>query len=117
MEVVTMTRMHREKYTFWVTWSDEERAFIGRVAEYPSIASVEDTAERAYRVVRQITDEMYPHERSINPLRFPSPSIMIWPSQELYRRIAEEAGENGITLNALINEKLAHRSLSILLGT
>jgi hypothetical protein len=103
--------MHREfpaeKYSFWVRWSDEERAFIGRVAEFPSIASVEDSEERAYRVVRQITDEMYPHERSINPLRFPSPSITIWPSHELYRSVAEEARENGIALSALICEKLA----------
>lgn len=51
------------KYTYCVFWSEEDQAFVGTVAEFPSLAVVEDWQEEAFKgiveAVNFILEDMF----------------------------------------------------------
>ena len=58
-----------DKYEYKVRWSEEDKAFIGRVAEFPSLAAHGDTPEAALKeiqfVVSAVLDDL--EERGETP--------------------------------------------------
>src|SRR5688572_5494793 len=104
-----------EEYSYNVSWSDEDRAFIGRVTEFPSLAAHGSTQEKALReirsAVRLVLEDLAAEGEDIPiPLgkREYSGRLNLRMSRELHRRLAAESAAQGISLNTLINTKLAH---------
>lgn len=44
-------------YTYRVTWSDEDREYVGLCAEFPSLSWLADTQEEALRGIRKVVAE------------------------------------------------------------
>ena len=103
-----------EDYSYTVAWSDEDDAFISRVSEFPSLAAHGKTQEKALKelrgVVRFVLEDLTENREPIpEPLgkRNYSGKLNLRMSKELHRRLALESTTQGISLNALINTKLA----------
>lgn len=45
-----------EDYSYSVTWSEEDDAFIGRVVEFPSLAAHGDSQEEALREIHTVVE-------------------------------------------------------------
>lgn len=103
-----------EHYSYSVTWSDEDAAFIGRVLEFPSLSAHGATQEKALHEIRTVLEYVLDdlaaeRQHTPEPLgkRRYSGKLNLRMSQELHRRLALESSTQGVSLNALINTKLA----------
>jgi predicted HicB family RNase H-like nuclease len=105
-----------EEYSYTVAWSDDDSAFIGRVSEFPSLAAHGSTQEKALREIRNVVgyvlDDLAAEKEPMpEPLgkRSYSGKLNVRMSKELHRRLALESKTQGISLNTLINTKLARQ--------
>ena len=103
-----------EEYSYTVTWSEDDEVFIGRVAEFPSLAAHGTSQEKALgeirSVVRFVLEELAEGKEPIpQPLgsRRYSGKLNLRMSKELHRRLALESSVQGVSLNTLINTKLS----------
>lgn len=105
--------MNFEQYLYSVGWSEEDEAFIARVAEFPSLAAHGDTQEDALReikeVVRFVLSDLKESKEPIpEPLgkRSFSGRLVLRMPEYLHRKLALEASQQGVSLNQLLNLKL-----------
>jgi predicted HicB family RNase H-like nuclease len=102
-----------EDYHYTVAWSDEDEAFIGRVAEFPSLAAHGDTLASALQeiifVVEGALEDLEESGESM-PVPFSrrtySGRINVRMPEHLHRQLAIEAKQKGVSLNRWINTKL-----------
>ncbi|HMS11152.1 MAG TPA: toxin-antitoxin system HicB family antitoxin [Pyrinomonadaceae bacterium] len=103
-----------EDYAYSVVWSEEDAAFIGRVAEFGSLAAHGSTQEKALKEIRKVV-ELVIAEMSESGEKIPEPiskrsfsgKLNLRMPQQLHRRLSLEAEREGISLNQWINAKLA----------
>lgn len=103
-----------EDYLYSVVWSADDKAFIGRVLEFPSLAAHGNTQEKALREIRSVVryaleDLADSRELAPEPLskrRF-SGTLNLRMPKHLHRQLAIEAAQEGVSLNHWINTKLA----------
>jgi predicted RNase H-like HicB family nuclease len=103
----------REQYLYSVGWSEEDKAFVSRVAEFPSLAAHGDTQEEALRELKDVVgfvlnDLKESGEQIPEPFgkrTFSGKLVLRMPSY-LHRKLALEASQQGISLNQLLNLKL-----------
>ena len=104
----------REDYSYSVMWSEADAAFIGRVMEFPSLAAHGSTQEKALREIRIVVGYVLA-DMAENGETVPVPiskrsysgKLNVRMSAELHRRLSIESESQGVSLNALINLKLA----------
>ena len=48
----------RDKYTYRVTWSEDDNEYVGLCAEFPSISWLSDTPEKALKGIRKLLTEI-----------------------------------------------------------
>ena len=103
-----------DKYTYRVTWSEEDGEFVGLCAEFASLSwlagghgealegirsvvkdCIEDMAERGEDIPRPIATRQY------------SGKFMVRVPPEVHRHLATEAAESGVSLNRIASAKLA----------
>lgn len=111
--------MKARDYTYSVAWSDEDKVFIGRVVEFPSVTAHGRTPEAALReimaVVGDCITEMQeasePVPEPIGRRKYSGKFVLRLPVS-LHRDLALEAAREGVSLNQLIALKLrqAHGS-------
>lgn len=106
-----------EQYLYSVGWSEEDAAFVARVAEFSSLAAHGDTLENALREIKTVvgfvlqdleeTGEFVPEpfgKRSF------SGRLVLRMPEYLHRKLALESMQEGISLNQLLNLKLEAKS-------
>ena len=105
--------MNFEQYLYSVGWSEEDDAYIARVAEFQSLAAHGDTQEDALReikdVVRFVLSDLKKNKEPIpEPLgkRSFSGRLVLRMPEYLHRKLALEASQQGVSLNQLLNLKL-----------
>lgn len=110
----TVPAFRREDYSYSVMWSEADKVFVSRVMEFPSLAAHGSTQEKALREIRVVVgyvlQDMTENDETIPvPLgkRKYSGNLNLRMSTELHRRLALESEQQGVSLNALINLKLA----------
>lgn len=110
----TSIRYRAEEYSYNVAWSEDDKAFVGRVDEFPSLAAHGSTQERALREIRTVVghvlDDLAENREPIPvPLskREYSGRLNVRMARELHRRLALESERQGVSLNNWINTKLA----------
>jgi predicted HicB family RNase H-like nuclease len=110
----TSIRYRAEEYSYNVAWSEADKAFVGRVDEFPSLAAHGSTQERALREIRAVVghvlDDLAENREPIPvPLskREYSGRLNVRMARELHRRLALESERQGVSLNNWINTKLA----------
>ena len=103
-----------EEYGFSVVWSEDDKAFIGRVDEFPSLAAHGSTQEKALRETRNVVQfvlEDLPAAGEPFPVplsrRSFSGKLNVRMPKTLHRRLAAESEREGVSLNNWINTKLA----------
>lgn len=103
-----------KEYSYTVTWSEEDGVFIGRVAEFPSLAAHGRTQEKALAEIRTVVEYVLDDLReSGEPIPEPlgkrtySGRLNLRLSKDLHRRLALESSAQGVSLNSWINTKLA----------
>lgn len=107
-------RVRAEEYSYTVAWSEDDGVFIARVSEFPSLAAHGKTQEKALREIRGVVEfVLEDHEAGKEPIPEPfgkrqfSGKLNLRMSKELHRRLALESTTQGVSLNSLINTKLA----------
>ena len=103
-----------DRYTYRVTWSEEDQEYVGLCAEFPSLSWLESTPEKALQGIRvlvnKITTEMkrskeaVPEPISTRPF---SGKFVVRVPPEVHRMLAIQAAESGVSLNRLVSSKLS----------
>ncbi|MGV6850721.1 MAG: type II toxin-antitoxin system HicB family antitoxin [bacterium] len=104
-----------DKYTYRVTWSEEDDEFVGLCSEFPSLSWLAGSTEKALKgiraVVKECIDDMKKNGEDIpSPfsIRHYSGKFMVRIPPEVHRHLATEAAESGVSLNRIASAKLAH---------
>ncbi|MFH1906590.1 MAG: toxin-antitoxin system HicB family antitoxin [Chloroflexota bacterium] len=105
--------LQNDRYTYRVTWSEEDNEYVGLCAEFPSLSWLEPSPEEALKGIRQTVAQVAADlEKSGEPVPEPiavkkySGKFMVRIPPELHRRLAIEAAESGVSLNRLASDKL-----------
>ena len=102
------------RYTYRLTWSDEDGEHVGLCAEFPSLSWLDSSAEKALRGIRKLVKETLVNmaksgERPPEPLALKNYSgkFMVRVPPDIHRMLALQAAESGVSLNRLISSKLS----------
>ena len=103
-----------DKYTYRVTWSEDDSEFAGLCAEFPSLSWLADTPEKALRGIRKlVADVLLDMDKTGEPIPEPiackhfSGKFMVRVPPEIHRKLAIQAAESGISLNRVASSKLS----------
>ncbi len=103
-----------DRYTYRVTWSDEDNQCVGLCAEFPSLSWLDTTPEKALRGIRKVVAEVVA-DMQANGEAVPEPisqrrysgKFMVRVPPEVHRKLAIEAAEEDVSLNRLVSAKLS----------
>jgi predicted HicB family RNase H-like nuclease len=103
-----------DKYTYRVTWSEEDNEYIGLCAEFPSLSWLANTQKAALAgirdVVRQVIRDIQSTGEPIpQPLatRHYSGKFTVRIPPDVHRKLQIQAAESNISINRLISAKLS----------
>jgi predicted HicB family RNase H-like nuclease len=103
-----------EHYVYRVFWSGEDEAFVGTVAELPSLSWVADTQLAAFegiqRLAAEVVEDLIADGQSAPEAisdRTYSGKFQVRLTPEQHRRLAADAAEQNVSLNRLIASRLA----------
>jgi predicted HicB family RNase H-like nuclease len=103
-----------DRYTYRVTWSEEDGEHVGLCAEFPSLSWLENTPEKALSGIRKLVKESIVDMRKNREVA-PEPistkafsgKFMVRIPPQTHRTLAIQAAESGISLNRLVSSKLS----------
>ena len=103
-----------DRYTYRVTWSEEDQEYVGLCVEFPSISWLEESQEKALQGIRKLVaetivdlkrnKETVPEAISARPY---SGKFMVRVPPEVHRMLAIKAAESGVSMNRLVSSKLS----------
>ena len=110
-----MSRGKNDRYTYRVTWSEEDKQHVGLCAEFPSLSWLAASPEAALRGIRAVVADVVKDMRAggesvpepLSTRRF-SGKFMIRVPPDIHQQLAVEAAEAGVSLNRLASAKLSH---------
>jgi len=102
-----------EHYLYSVGWSEEDKAFVARAAEFVSLAAHGDTQEEALREIKNVVgfvledliESKEPIPQPFGKRSFSGKLVLRMP-EYMHRQLVLEATQQGISLNQLLNLKL-----------
>lgn len=105
------------KYTYRVSWSEEDAEFVGTCVEFPSLSWLDERPETALGGIMRMVDEVV-RDMQVAGETPPEPlatkqfsgrfSARVGP--ELHRRLTIRAAEAGFSLQRYVREKLGEVS-------
>jgi predicted HicB family RNase H-like nuclease len=103
-----------DRFTYRVTWSEEDNEHVGLCAEFPSLSWLAKDPEAALRgirkVVREVIEDMEKEGEAVpDPIslkRYSGRFVVRIPPQ-VHKKLAIEAAEAGVSLNRLASSKLS----------
>ena len=103
-----------DRYTYRVTWSEEDQEYVGLCAEFSSLSWLQNDPEKALAGIRKLVkDTVEDFLKNKEPVPEPisarkySGKFMVRVPPETHRLLATQAAESGVSLNRLIASKLA----------
>ena len=104
-----------DKYTYRVTWSEDDAEYVGLCAEFPSLSWLADTPEAALKGIRKVVNAVIA-DMLANGESVPAPiatkhfsgKFMVRVPPDVHRQLAIQAAEAGVSLNRLASAKLSH---------
>jgi len=103
-----------DEYQFIVEWEPDDRVFVARVTEFPSLAAHGESQEEALHEIHDLVGAVVADlNANGEPVPVPlssrqySGKLNLRMPPDLHRRLAHEAERSGISLNQWINMKLA----------
>ncbi len=108
--------LNNDRYTYRVTWSEEDSEYVGLCVEFPSLSWLASAPEGALEGIRRVvagvvadlqaTGEPVPEPISIRQY---SGRFMVRVPPEIHRQLVLEAAESGVSLNRLVSAKLCQQ--------
>jgi len=102
-----------DRYSYRITWSEDDREFVGLCIEFPSLSWLAKTPEAVLAGIRRIVKKAVQDMESLGesppaPLsgRSYSGKFVVRIPPEVHRALAIKAAEEGISLNRLVSAKL-----------
>lgn len=103
-----------DHYTYRITWSEDDKEYVGLCAEFPSLSWLAETPESAFKGIRNLIGEVITDMKS-NKEQIPEPiaakrysgKFMVRVPPEVHRDLAIQAAEAGVSLNRLASSKLS----------
>jgi len=102
-----------DHYTYRVTWSEEDKEYIGLCIEFPSLSWLDKTPETALKGIREtVSDVIDDIKKNREEIPVPiankhfSGKFMVRVPPEVHRHLALEAAEAGVSLNRIASTKL-----------
>ena len=106
--------MKKDKFTYRVTWSEDDNEYAGLCAEFPSLSWLAKTPESALKGIRKVVigvmrdmhskGEVIPEPISS---RHFSGKFMVRVPPQVHQKLAIQAAEFGVSLNRLASAKLS----------
>ncbi len=103
-----------DKYTYRVTWSEEDSEYVGLCSEFQSLSWLAQTPEAALRGVSKLVHEVVEDmQKNGEPVPEPiatkhfSGKFMIRVPPEVHRQLTIQSLESGVSLNRLASAKLS----------
>ena len=104
-----------DKYTYRVTWSDEDQEFVGQCAEFSKLSWLAPNLEAALKGIRAVVEDAV-EDMINNNEDIPKPiatrqysgKFMVRVPPDVHRQLATQAAESGVSLNRIASAKLAH---------
>ena len=106
--------LKNDRYTYRVTWSEDDNEYVGLCAEFNSLSWLAKTPESALKGIRKVVSDVV-KDMQDNGETIPEPisckrysgKFMVRVPPEVHRKIAIQAAENGVSLNRLVSSKLS----------
>lgn len=106
--------LDNDRYTYRVTWSEDDQEHVGLCAEFPSLSWLAPTPEVALNGIRQLVSDIVadmqasgePAPEPIATRRYTGKFVVRVPP-EVHRRLVLEAAEAGVSLNRVVSAKLS----------
>ena len=102
-----------DRFTYRVTWSEEDGEYVGLCAEFPSLSWLADTQEAAFRGINDVvSDVILDMESNNEPIPEPlsikrySGKFMVRIPTHIHRKLAIEAAESRVSFNRYVSAKL-----------
>jgi len=102
-----------DRYTYRVTWSEDDHEYLGLCAEFPSMSWLARTPEAALKGIRKVVAEVVRDMvESGEPVPEPiasrhySGKFLVRVPPDVHRKLALQAAEAGVSLNRLASSKL-----------
>ena len=106
--------LDKDRYTYRVTWSEDDQEHVGLCAEFPSLSWLAPTPEAALNGIRQLVSDVVADMQASGEL-VPEPiatrrytgKFVVRVPPEVHRRLVLEAAEAGVSLNRVVSAKLS----------
>jgi predicted HicB family RNase H-like nuclease len=106
--------LKNDRYTYRVTWSEDDKEYVGLCAEFPSLSWLATKPEAALKGIRKLVEDVVRDMRRggetvPEPIacRRYSGKFMIRVPPQVHRKLAIQAAESGVSLNRLASSKLS----------
>ena len=106
--------LKNDRYTYRVTWSEDDKEYVGLCAEFPSLSWLAKKPEVALRGTRKLVEDVIKdlHSRGETipePIacRQYSGKFIVRVPPQIHRKLAIQAAESGVSLNRLASSKLS----------
>ena len=107
-------KKYRDKYTYRVTWSEEDNEYVGLCAEFPSLSWLAHSPEASLKGVSKLVQDVVEDMRE-NGEPVPEPiatkhfsgKFMIRVPPDVHRQLTIQSVEAGVSLNRLASAKLS----------
>jgi len=102
-----------DRYTYRITWSEDDQEYVGLCAEFPSLSWLAKTPEAALKGIRKMVAEVVDDMEKSGELipqpiasRSYSGKFMVRIPPDVHRKLAIQAAEAGVSLNRIASSKL-----------
>ncbi|MBI5374042.1 MAG: type II toxin-antitoxin system HicB family antitoxin [Candidatus Schekmanbacteria bacterium] len=106
--------MKKDKYTYRITWSEDDNEYAGLCAEFHSLSWLAKTPEGALKGIRKLVEKVVKDMRNEGedvpePIasRHYSGKFMVRVPPQVHQKLAIQAAEAGVSLNRLTSTKLS----------
>ena len=108
--------LKNDHYTYRVTWSEDDKEYVGLCAEFASLSWLARTPESALKGIRDVVAVVIKDmKKSGEEIPLPiankkySGKFMVRVPPEVHRTLAIQAAESGVSINRLVSSRLTHQ--------
>ena len=105
--------IQNDRYTYRVTWSDDDKEYVGLCTEFPSLSWLAGNQESALKGIRKLVEDVL-RDMQKEGETIPEPisckkysgKFMVRVPPHIHQKLTIQAAEAGISLNRLVSSKL-----------
>ncbi len=106
--------LKNDRYTYRLTWSEDDTEYVGLCAEFPSLSWLAATPEAALKGVRKMVADVV-QDMEANKEVVPEPiscrrysgKFMVRIPPDVHRNLAIQSAESRVSLNRIVSSKLS----------